>query len=164
MLLWVETWQAQCIHRIAELAGLGNVIIQLILYIFQFWINHLTSSPQAQFQKGKKCNMYALWRLTSLRVKRSWWAAMFALCSTLLVVGVIFEVAHRMPYFSVLGILKYDSLVGQLTMFLSLLLMSLLMSLLLFMLLRLLFLLRFVIIDAFRSNSLRTRKSEYALR
>ena len=41
---------------------------------------------------------------------------MFALCSTLLVVGVIFEVAHRMPYFSVLGILKYDdSLVGQLT-------------------------------------------------
>ena len=24
-------------------------------------------------------------------------------------------VAHRMPYFSVLGILKYDSLVGQLT-------------------------------------------------
>ena len=26
------------------------------------------------------------------------------------------NLAHRMPYFSVLGILKYDSLVGQLTM------------------------------------------------
>ena len=47
---------------------------------------------KTQFQKRKKCNMYALWRLTSLPVKRSSWVAMFALC---LVVGVILEVGVR---------------------------------------------------------------------
>ena len=47
---------------------------------------------KTQFQKRKKCNMYTLWRLASLPVKRSSWVAMFALC---LVVGVIFEVAKE---------------------------------------------------------------------